>query len=111
MTTLAPALEPRCTRCNRRHAPDLPCWTGKYRDRITRRVFAEQGRVCWVGGEYADAVDHVTPRSEGGRDDDDNLRPICAGCNGRRSHQSNPFPEDPPHQAAGVGLSTRWRGA
>lgn len=62
------------------------------RDRARAEVFAEWGTVCHLcGGEGADTVDHVVPRSvarrlglEVGVFDVENLRPAHRRCNSGR---------------------------
>ena len=102
-------LAPYCARCKRRHDPLLPHWWGAYRRRIVARVLATQGRICWICGESASTADHVIPRSKGGNDSDDNLRPCCMADNARRGNEDNPFEPDPPILPSGLALSERWR--
>jgi len=42
------------------------------------------GRLCWLCGIPANAVDHVKPLSKGGWHCLSNLRPICTACNTRK---------------------------
>ena len=35
-------------------------------------------------------IDHVTPRAQGGTDDDDNLRVLCSACNQTRANVQSP---------------------
>jgi 5-methylcytosine-specific restriction endonuclease McrA len=103
-------LEQVCPRCHRRHRADLPCWVGRYAQRMVWHVLHSQGRVCWICGEHATSADHVRPRSRGGDDSDENLRPCCGPCNARRGNKPNPFPPTSADVApSGVGLSPRWR--
>lgn len=103
-------LAPYCPRCHRRHLADLPCWKGKYSASVTAYVLETQGTVCWLCGKAgADTADHITPRSQCGTDDPDNLRPAhLSPCNSRRGDR-DPFTPDPDPQPTGVGLSPRWR--
>lgn len=97
----------RCARCQRPHRADLPCWRGSYASRITRHILTTKGRICWVCRGVAVSADHVLERSAGGDDTDDNLRPCCLSCNGRRAHRSNPFDQDPPVEST-LPRSERW---
>jgi 5-methylcytosine-specific restriction endonuclease McrA len=102
-------LAPSCPRCHKRHLLDLACWSGRYAQRVTAVVLAEQGRVCWLCGTGgADSADHVVPRSRCGTDAQSNLRPSCRRCNSSRQNRA-PFRPDPEPRPAGVGLSPRWR--
>ena len=102
-------LEPICVRCRNRHRIDLKCWSGKYAQRLTRLVLRTQGSVCWICGGVATTADHVVPRSRGGDDNLEALRPCCQPCNSRRGNTENPFTPEPEVRASGVGLSKRWR--
>lgn len=80
-----PGLAPRCSRCARRHLVELPCWSGRYAQRVTAAVLAHYGPVCvHCGKDTATTAEHVTPRSRGGTDALENLRPADALCNQRR---------------------------
>lgn len=52
-------------------------------------VFRTKGHDCYLCGEWANAIDHVTPAKLGGTDDLDNLEPICSRCNSRKG--AKPF--------------------
>ena len=58
----------------------------KLRERILRR---DMGlcQVCLALDivTLAYAVDHITPRSKGGTDDEQNLRAICRGCHAEKT--------------------------
>lgn len=54
------------------------------RDGYRCRVPLTDGREC---GQYADCVDHVVDRADGGTDRLDNLRAACTPCNLRRAAQ------------------------
>lgn len=102
-------LELRCGHCGRRHRPDLRCWKGPWVAELTRYVLLTQGTVCWLCGHAnARTADHVVPRSAGGDDSPENLRPACGPCNSRRGN-GPPFDPDPPTRPAGAALSPRWR--
>jgi 5-methylcytosine-specific restriction endonuclease McrA len=77
---------PLCPRCQARHLPELHCWSGRYAARIRDHVLATKGTTCCHCHEDgARSVEHVTPRSKGGTDHDDNLRPAHLVCNQRRA--------------------------
>jgi 5-methylcytosine-specific restriction endonuclease McrA len=109
-------LAPQCSRCSRRHLLELRCWSGRYAQRVTRLVLREQGTICWLCGNLrirrpADSADHVIPRSRGGTDVMDNLRPAHHRCNARRRAE-HPFPTPISAVApSGPPASTRWRTA
>ena len=71
----------------------MPPISGKQR----RRILQKTNHRCWYcgcplvkgqpWGEYAagrQSIDHLTPISRGGSDDDDNLVAACSLCNGRK---------------------------
>ena len=72
-------------------------WQGNPRTTTTTwrrtrlRVLARDGHQCtWVeDGERctatADEVDHIVPHSQGGTDDDDNLRSLCGPHHDRKT--------------------------
>ena len=96
-----PDLEAVCGRCKRRHLAGLPCWWGRYAHRFRAPVFARYGTDCWLCGHPgADSVDHVTPRSRGGTDALENMRPAHLFCNtGRGAAYPRPAagPPTPPN--------------
>lgn len=49
-----------------------------------RAVFARDEYRCQYCGDRADSIDHVLPRSRGGRDAWDNLAAACRPCNTRK---------------------------
>lgn len=49
-----------------------------------RAVFARDDYRCQYCGSRADSIDHVVPRSRGGRDVWDNLAAACRPCNMRK---------------------------
>lgn len=80
-----PDLAPRCSRCARRHIAGIPCWAGRYAQRVTYAVLQHYGTVCvHCSKDGADSAEHVTPRSRRGDDSLDNLRPSHVRCNSRR---------------------------
>lgn len=48
------------------------------------RFIASHPECCICGAPSREA-DHITPRSEGGSDDWDNLQPLCKPCHSRRT--------------------------
>ena len=80
-------LAPRCPRCDKRHRPDLRCWSGRYVTRMVSTVLAHIGRVCYYCGGPATTLDHIVPRSRGGGDDLKNYRPACRRCNSARGNR------------------------
>lgn len=64
-------------------------WEGSKVRRLRALVLAEYGTVCHLcGGVGADSVDHVIPRSLGGDDSLDNLRPAHRSCNFSRGNMT-----------------------
>ena len=49
-----------------------------------RAVFNRDDYRCQYCGSHADSIDHVVPRSRGGRDVWDNLASACRPCNSRK---------------------------
>lgn len=49
-----------------------------------RAVFARDDYRCQYCGDHADSIDHVVPRSRGGRDVWDNLAAACRPCNSKK---------------------------
>lgn len=49
-----------------------------------RAVFVRDDFRCQYCGDRADSIDHVVPRSRGGRDAWDNLAAACRPCNTRK---------------------------
>lgn len=72
---------------------------GKWITKARReRLHTRDAWTCWMCGLTCDptldpskdnlypTLDHLTPRSHGGRDDDDNLKTACRGCNVQRGN-------------------------
>ena len=53
-----------------------------------RAVFARDDYRCQYCGNHADSIDHVVPRSRGGRDVWDNLAAACRPCNSRKRNRT-----------------------
>lgn len=71
-------------------------WGGRASRALAQRVYWQHGTVCHLcGGEGADSVDHLIPRSRGGADTLDNLRPAHLSCNQRKGARLPP-PVGPP---------------
>ena len=49
-----------------------------------RAVFARDNHECGYCGGVADSIDHVMPRSRGGKNEWDNVIAACRGCNLRK---------------------------
>ncbi|MGB3604228.1 MAG: HNH endonuclease [Gordonia sp. (in: high G+C Gram-positive bacteria)] len=62
-------------------------WGGRRASRLRAATFDAWGTVCHICGlPGADSADHVIPRSLGGPDTLDNLRPAHLACNQRRGN-------------------------
>lgn len=46
-----------------------------------RAIFARDGHLCQYCGDVADSIDHVMPRSRGGRHEWENVAAACRRCN------------------------------
>ena len=56
---------------------------------LTRRgVFIRDGHTCQYCGHPAENVDHVHPRSRGGRHEWENVVAACQRCNGRKGDRT-----------------------
>jgi 5-methylcytosine-specific restriction endonuclease McrA len=53
-----------------------------------KAVFLRDGGKCQYCGKPAENVDHVKPRSRGGRHSWDNVVAACRRCNGRKENKS-----------------------
>lgn len=49
-----------------------------------RAIFARDGHRCQYCGDAADSIDHVIPRSRGGRHEWENVTAACRPCNLRK---------------------------
>ncbi len=56
-----------------------------------RAVFARDSHICQYCGDLADSIDHVFPRSRGGRHVWDNVAAACRPCN---LHKRDRTPEE-----------------
>jgi 5-methylcytosine-specific restriction endonuclease McrA len=91
------------------HAPEVKPWarknfvpliTGWEWAALKLRVQRRDGHTCALCGGSGDEVDHVVPRSEGGTDDPDNLRVLCAPCHKVKSDRERK-----------AGYRRRWKAA
>lgn len=71
-----------------------PGWETQIRPVVLERcggrceIIKANGRRCW---DKAVAVDHITPHSQGGSDDWDNLQGICAWHHQRKSSSEGAY--------------------
>ena len=60
----------------------MAAWGGRHSTRLRLLTLATYGTICHLCGRPdADTADHVVPRSKGGPDALDNLRPAHKTCN------------------------------
>lgn len=62
-----------------------PAWAGAYsqeRTRLTLQTYGDRCHLCGLIG--ATTADHLQPRSKGGPDTLENLRPAHSSCNSSR---------------------------
>jgi 5-methylcytosine-specific restriction endonuclease McrA len=80
-------LQPVCPVCERRHRPDLWCFS-RHPTRVRRLlliVLARDGDTCWLCGKPgANSPDHLLPQMMGGTHDPANLRAAHRWCNAAR---------------------------
>jgi 5-methylcytosine-specific restriction endonuclease McrA len=65
-------------------------WGGSRAIAKRRQVLEVYGNVCWLCGQPVPGLpsaDHVIPRSRGGSDDIENLRPCHTRCNSSRGNR------------------------
>lgn len=87
--------------CPRYRRPLPPCrprggwvavgsqWGGRRATRLTALVLSTYGNICHLcGGRGATTADHIVPRSHGGDDSIDNMRPAHGRCNSKRGNMS-----------------------
>ena len=87
-----------------------------HRRKITRRaVLARDSWTCQYCGSTKSGltVDHVIPRSRGGKSVWENIVAACATCNRRKGNrlprEIHMHPKNDPEGAAGRRSSSRWR--
>jgi len=74
-----------------------------------RAVFVRDNYECQYCGRPADNVDHIVPRSRGGRHTWDNVVAACRPCNSRKENRSPAevglrlrHPPTPPHESVWI---------
>jgi 5-methylcytosine-specific restriction endonuclease McrA len=66
----------------------MTSWGGRRAVRLRLTTLGEYGTVCWLcGRDGADSADHILPRSLGGSDALENLRPAHRTCNSARGNR------------------------
>lgn len=85
-------------------------WSGRRSRRLVEATLARYGTVCHLCGRPgATTADHVIPRSAGGDDSIENLRPAHARCNSSRADRSlASWFEAHPMKRARAEPSRRW---
>ncbi|MCQ9177218.1 HNH endonuclease [Corynebacterium amycolatum] len=64
-------------------------WGGREATRLTRATLERYGDTCHLCGRAgATTADHLLPRSKGGDNSLENLRPAHGQCNSRRGNMS-----------------------
>lgn len=94
----APELPNRGRTTPATEGPRVSAWSGRYAARIRERVREIYGETCWICGRQileGFSVDHVIPRSRGGTDEIENLRPAHGLCNSRRGNRGIVRPISP----------------
>lgn len=67
----------------------MSSWGGRKAQQLTKLCIARYGNTCHLCGRPgATTADHLIPRSHGGTDDLENLRPAHARCNYARKNMS-----------------------
>lgn len=67
----------------------MTAWGGRYAQGLVAHTLATYGTRCHLCQRPgATTADHIVPRSRGGEDSLDNLRPAHALCNSRRGDRS-----------------------
>lgn len=65
----------RCPSCKRASPYQRVAWR-----RVAAQVVARDGACVRCGGGYMLSAHHITPRTEGGPDQPDNLETLCVRC-------------------------------
>lgn len=82
----------------------MPNWGGRRSQRKRQQVLEVYGNICWLCHQPIPGLpsaDHVIPRSRGGTDDIENLRPAHPSCNYARGNR-------PPKHITTLRTSTDW---
>lgn len=95
-----------CSRCKAAHTdrcPQVKAWEkpvhqksgrgGRPWQRKRQNIFERDGYVCQscgrvvtLHGTFTGICDHITPKAEGGTDDDSNLQTLCRMCSDEKTH-------------------------
>ena len=85
-----------CGYVDNSEAARMSGWGGRRAVELTAACLAEWGDACWLCGQPgADTADHVVPRSRGGGNELDNLRPAHRRCNSARGNRPARRPAAP----------------
>lgn len=57
-----------------------------FKSKENLRRYAENNPICQLCGSYGIQVHHITFRSSGGGDEDDNLISLCYDCHNKKAH-------------------------
>jgi 5-methylcytosine-specific restriction endonuclease McrA len=68
--------------------------TSRWR-KIRQRIINRDRGLCQMCGNEGDSVDHITPRSQGGTDEDYNLQLLCRSCNSSKGGRFFNTPRTP----------------
>ena len=68
--------------------------TSRWR-KIRQRIINRDRGLCQMCGNEGDSVDHITPRSQGGTDEDFNLQLLCRSCNSSKGGRFFSTPRTP----------------
>jgi 5-methylcytosine-specific restriction endonuclease McrA len=85
----------------------VPLQQLRYADEVAKSILTAQSFVCTYCGKSVPigptrTVDHITPKSEGGKHVASNLAPACRSCNSRKNASLRyPHPLTPPIPIAG----------
>ena len=60
--------------------------------RLRAQILERDNYVCWMCKGTATLVDHLTPVSQGGTSNPDNLAAACKPCNDRKNNRWSPPP-------------------
>lgn len=78
-------------------------WGGRRAVALTAACLEEHGTICWLCGQPgATTADHILPRSLGGTNELDNLRPAHHRCNSARGNRP------PKRKQTSIPTSRQW---